>query len=98
MASINLHVVSYYFHNMVLIKSICIFQMSRDEEKGEEVVAQTAAGEAIGRALTDTEPGRLLQYTCKAPAAPEGYQNRLRVVYSQVCIGCLKFKCHFSVI
>lgn len=64
---------------------ICItIQMSREEDKGEEVVAQTAAGEAIGRALTDTEPGRLLQYTCKAPAAPEGYQNRLRVVYSQV--------------
>lgn len=58
--------------------------MSRDEEKGEEVVAQAAAAEALGRALTDTEPGRLLQYTCKAPAAPEGYQNRLRVVYSQV--------------
>jgi hypothetical protein len=58
--------------------------MSREDDKGEEVVAQTAAGEAIGRALTDTEPGRLLQYTCKAPAAPEGYQNRLRVVYSQV--------------
>ncbi|PZC84082.1 hypothetical protein B5X24_HaOG205804 [Helicoverpa armigera] len=51
--------------------------------KNEEVVPQTATGEAIGRALTDTEPGRLLQYTCKAPAAPEGYQNRLRVVYSQ---------------
>ncbi|XP_059057333.1 cell division cycle protein 20 homolog [Achroia grisella] len=62
---------------------LCHYMMSRDDDKGEEVVAQTAAGEAIGRALTDTEPGRLLQYTCKAPAAPEGYQNRLRVVYSQ---------------
>ncbi|CAG4935951.1 unnamed protein product [Parnassius apollo] len=62
---------------------LCHYMMSRDEEKGEEVVTQTAASEAIGRALTDTEPGRLLQYTCKAPAAPEGYQNRLRVVYSQ---------------
>lgn len=58
--------------------------MSRDEEKSEEAVSQIAASEAIGRVLTDTEPGRLLQYTCKAPAAPEGYQNRLRVVYSQV--------------
>lgn len=58
--------------------------MTRDEDKGEEVVIQTAASEALGRALNDTEPSRLLQYTCKAPAAPEGYQNRLRVVYSQV--------------
>lgn len=58
--------------------------MTREEDKGEEVVTQTAASEALGRALNDTEPGRLLQYTCKAPAAPEGYQNRLRVVYSQV--------------
>lgn len=58
--------------------------MNRDEDKGEEVVALAAASEAIGRALTDTEPGRLLQYTCKAPPAPEGYQNRLRVIYSQV--------------
>lgn len=60
--------------------------MSRDDDKSEET-PQTAAGEAIGRALNDTEPGRLLQYTCKAPAAPEGYQNRLRVVYSQVFFG-----------
>ncbi|GBP80713.1 Cell division cycle protein 20 homolog [Eumeta japonica] len=57
--------------------------MNREEDKGDEVTAQSAAGEALGRALTDTEPGRLLQYTCKAPAAPEGYQNRLRIVYSQ---------------
>ncbi|XP_063891462.1 cell division cycle protein 20 homolog isoform X1 [Helicoverpa armigera] len=62
---------------------LCHYMLSRDEDKNEEVVPQTATGEAIGRALTDTEPGRLLQYTCKAPAAPEGYQNRLRVVYSQ---------------
>lgn len=27
---------------------------------------------------------RLLQYNIKAPAAPEGHQNPLRVVYSQV--------------
>lgn len=65
--------------------------MSRDEDKNEEVVAQTAASEAIGRALKDTEPGRLLQYTCKAPAAPEGYQNRLRVVYSQVYVLALTY-------
>ncbi|XP_049872484.1 cell division cycle protein 20 homolog [Pectinophora gossypiella] len=62
---------------------LCHYMMTREEDKGEEVVAKTAASEALGRALTDTEPGRLLQYTCKAPAAPEGYQNRLRVVYSQ---------------
>ncbi|XP_061714538.1 uncharacterized protein LOC133523048 isoform X1 [Cydia pomonella] len=62
---------------------LCHYMMSREDDKGEEVVAQKVAGEAIGRALTDMEPGRLLQYTCKAPAAPEGYQNRLRVVYSQ---------------
>ncbi|KPJ14414.1 Cell division cycle protein 20-like [Papilio machaon] len=62
---------------------LCHYMMSRDEEKSEEAVSQIAASEAIGRVLTDTEPGRLLQYTCKAPAAPEGYQNRLRVVYSQ---------------
>lgn len=62
-----------------------IYKLSRDDDKGEETT-QKAASEALGRALTDTEPGRLLQYTCKAPAAPEGYQNRLRVVYSQVCI------------
>ncbi|XP_013173335.1 PREDICTED: cell division cycle protein 20 homolog [Papilio xuthus] len=62
---------------------LCHYMMSRDEEKSEEAVSQIAATEAIGRVLTDTEPGRLLQYTCKAPAAPEGYQNRLRVVYSQ---------------
>ncbi|XP_050674618.1 cell division cycle protein 20 homolog [Leptidea sinapis] len=61
---------------------LCHYMMSRDDDKNEEF-AQTAVGEALGRALTDTEPGRLLQYTCKAPAAPEGYQNRLRVVYSQ---------------
>ncbi|KAF9822861.1 hypothetical protein SFRURICE_016095 [Spodoptera frugiperda] len=61
---------------------LCHYMMSRDDDKNEEA-PQSAAGEAIGRALTDTEPGRLLQYTCKAPAAPEGYQNRLRVVYSQ---------------
>lgn len=58
--------------------------MTREEDKGDEVITQTAASEAIGHALSDAEPGRLLQYTCKAPAAPEGYQNRLRVVYSQV--------------
>lgn len=58
--------------------------MNREEETKEEVVNQIASGEGISRVLTDTEPGRLLQYTCKAPAAPEGYQNRLRVVYSQV--------------
>ncbi|KAJ2951190.1 hypothetical protein O0L34_g5582 [Tuta absoluta] len=62
---------------------LCHYMLTREDDKGEEVVAQTAASEALGRALTDTEPGRLLQYTCKAPAAPEGYQNRLRVVYSQ---------------
>lgn len=60
--------------------------MNRDktEEDKSEESEPSAASEAIGRALADTEPGRLLQYTCKAPAAPEGYQNRLRVVYSQV--------------
>lgn len=58
--------------------------MSRDDDKGEENAPPSATGEAIGRALTENEPSRLLQYTCKAPAAPEGYQNRLRVVYSQV--------------
>lgn len=51
------------------------------EEKTEEPALAT---EAISKALVDTEQGRLLQYTCKAPAAPEGYQNRLKVVYSQV--------------
>ncbi|XP_045769215.1 cell division cycle protein 20 homolog [Maniola jurtina] len=60
---------------------LCHYMLNREEV--EEVAAQTVTGEAIGRALADTEPGRLLQYTCKAPAAPEGYQNRLRVVYSQ---------------
>lgn len=61
-------------------------QLSRDEDKNkiEEFAVQSATSEAIGRALTDTEPGKLLQYNCKAPAAPEGYNNRLRVVYSQV--------------
>ncbi|KOB70000.1 Fizzy [Operophtera brumata] len=64
---------------------LCHYMMNRDknEEDKTEDQAPSAAGEAIGRALGDTEPGRLLQYTCKAPAAPEGYQNRLRVVYSQ---------------
>ncbi|XP_013173253.1 PREDICTED: uncharacterized protein LOC106121961 [Papilio xuthus] len=56
---------------------LCHYMMSHDEEKREEAVSQIAATEAIGRVLTDTEPGRLLQYTCKALAAPEGYQNRL---------------------
>lgn len=72
--------------------------MTREEDKGEEVVAQTAASEALGRALNDTEPGRLLQYTCKAPAAPEGYQNRLRVVYSQVFITFALFLSYSSVL
>ncbi|XP_038214149.1 cell division cycle protein 20 homolog [Zerene cesonia] len=62
---------------------LCHYMMNRDEEKNSESNAQSTTVESIGRALNDTEPGRLLQYTCKAPAAPEGYQNRLRVVYSQ---------------
>ncbi|CAG9562592.1 unnamed protein product [Danaus chrysippus] len=57
-------------------------QLNREEDQVEET-APSVASEAIGRALSDNEPGRMLQYTCKAPAAPEGYQNRLRVVYSQ---------------
>ncbi|XP_060801427.1 cell division cycle protein 20 homolog [Amyelois transitella] len=62
---------------------LCHYMMNREEDKNEEAAATTAAGEAIGRVLNEAESGRLLQYTCKAPAAPEGYQNRLRVVYSQ---------------
>ncbi|XP_041979792.1 cell division cycle protein 20 homolog [Aricia agestis] len=62
---------------------LCHYMLNKDDEKSEEAAPQTATGEAIGRALADTDSGRLLQYTCKAPAAPEGYQNRLRVVYSQ---------------
>ncbi|CAG4930584.1 unnamed protein product [Colias eurytheme] len=61
---------------------LCHYMLNRDEEKNNEN-AQSTTVENIGRALNDTEPGRLLQYACKAPAAPEGYQNRLRVVYSQ---------------
>lgn len=61
--------------------------MSREDDKTEEGTSQATTSEVISRALKDTEPGRLLQYTCKAPAAPEGYQNRLRVVYSQVFYG-----------
>ncbi|XP_045499370.1 cell division cycle protein 20 homolog [Colias croceus] len=61
---------------------LCHYMLNRDEEKNKEI-AQSTTVENISRALNDTEPGKLLQYGCKAPAPPEGYQNRLRVVYSQ---------------
>ncbi|CAH4034005.1 cell division cycle protein 20 homolog [Pieris brassicae] len=59
---------------------LCHYMLTREEEKSDE---PTLATEALSKALGETDQGRLLQYTCKAPAAPEGYQNRLRVVYSQ---------------
>lgn len=71
---------------------LCHYMMNQQKSKedninnGEEEANE--AQSAMQRVLVD-EMGapqaqhRLLQYTCKAPAAPEGYQNPLRVIYSQ---------------